>query len=545
MLVGDVNLSEVQARECVQDCAPPISGLPIQRAGGGLDHWQISSTMAGLSGDIMFTAGAAVKTTVVPIGKSFGYNAVRKDEHDTVSASLLVPCWAVKTGDAAAASGDGKCKECEEKGELRHAKPNFQYQQDEFSQVFQFCSKDCCEKFGSRQPRVPKLTPNAAADNAEEPLVPDRDRRETNPADASEARELDEQMREQQDEAWDTSPTIAEQLGRILFKKRMAEFQGQRVVYTASRDETCKALTALLGIRNAFLDRYHLPRRDKNGVPTRLESHMRTKILTGWEEEYHSQPDQKDLQVRDSWQETAAGRHKGRGKAKERKGGKQGGGASQPAAGGKGQAAAAKGKYGYGRASGKDALGAAGGKGQAAAAKGKYGYGGASGVEALGPNKDQVKQGKHSRWCRHLQREFGSKAIAEVIVFTGRVEPAYLDDLDENPPARVERDNRDRVDLRDRVISAKYRYRQGKALANREARGLLPHDDVERGLLDHYNSGRLRKEKNDAVLAYGHGKLVNDGGEELHIGGSTGGRPRRLMGTYVEPDLEAFRRGGL
>ena len=27
-------------------------------------------------------------------------DAVRKDAHDTVSASLVVPCWEVKTGDA-------------------------------------------------------------------------------------------------------------------------------------------------------------------------------------------------------------------------------------------------------------------------------------------------------------------------------------------------------------------------------------------------------------------------------------------------------------
>ena len=169
MLVGDVNLSEVQARECVQDCAPPISGLPIQRAGGGLDQWHVSSTAAGLSGDVMFTAGAAVKTTVVPIGKSFGYNAVRKDEHDTVSASLLVPCWAVKTGDA--------------------------------PQVAE-----------AQEP------PGDSADDAEVGFLGNWDFDVTNPGEASEARDLDEEMRGQQDEAWDESPATAEQLGRILFK---------------------------------------------------------------------------------------------------------------------------------------------------------------------------------------------------------------------------------------------------------------------------------------------------------------------------------------
>ena len=94
-----------------------------------------------------------------------------------------------------------------------------------------------------------------------------------------------------------------------------------------------------------------------------------------------------------------------------------------------------------------------------------------------------------------------------------------------------------------RVIKAKSRRKAGEYLQKKLNRGesdeftLL---DEEVNLLHDLHSGNLRREQNEAVIAFGHGKLVNDRGEELHIGGSTGGQTRRLMGTFIEPDLEAF-----
>ena len=64
--------------------------------------------------------------------------------------------------------------------------------------------------------------------------------------------------------------------------------------------------------------------------------------------------------------------------------------------------------------------------GSSESAKGKYGCGGADGQQPLGGNNNNVRRRKHSRWSCHLQREFGSKALAELIVFTGRVDVCHL-----------------------------------------------------------------------------------------------------------------------
>ena len=86
---------------------------------------------------------------------------------------------------------------------------------------------------------------------------------------------------------------------------------------------------------------------------------------------------------------------------------------------------------GKGKGKGK---GAEGNKGKGAGGKGgrdgvasqRAWTGGRDGNQAVGWNTKKVRSGKHSRWSRYLQTEFGSKAIAELIVFTGRVQVEYL-----------------------------------------------------------------------------------------------------------------------
>ena len=53
--------------------------------------------------------------------------------------------------------------------------------------------------------------------------------------------------------------------------------------------------------------------------------------------------------------------------------------------------------------------------------------------------------------------------------------------------------------------------------------------------------GTLLERTNEAISAYGHGKLRSPhGAEELEIGGSTGGLTRCLLDGYLEPDLASF-----
>ena len=55
-------------------------------------------------------------------------------------------------------------------------------------------------------------------------------------------------------------------------------------------------------------------------------------------------------------------------------------------------------------------------------------------------------------------------------------------------------------------------------------------------LLNHWDTGILRKELNEADAKLGHGRLRSAGGNYLDIGGSTGGGSRRIIDGWVPPD---------
>ena len=59
-------------------------------------------------------------------------------------------------------------------------------------------------------------------------------------------------------------------------------------------------------------------------------------------------------------------------------------------------------------------------------------------------------------------------------------------------------------------------------------------------LLDHWDTGILRKDLNEAVANLGHGRLRSAGGNYLDIGGSTGGGSRRIIDGWVPPDWRQF-----
>ena len=190
---------------------------------------------------------------------------------------------------------------------------------------------------------------------------------EPDPEDEEEAKRLDEELRQEhlslQEAATDTNPAAAQQLGKILFMGKTVTHDGQKYEYTATREESVTALLSLLRVRNAFLDKECIPHKDGDGNPTVLSEDQRTKLLTSWKESYHSSPRQIEMQIRDSWKASGSAQTA----ARKRK--RKGSGASQAAG----------------------AKGTRGGKGK-----------------EFGPNKNAVKTGKHSRWSRHLQREYGA-----------------------------------------------------------------------------------------------------------------------------------------
>ncbi len=69
---------------------------------------------------------------------------------------------------------------------------------------------------------------------------------------------------------------------------------------------------------------------------------------------------------------------------------------------------------------------------------------------------------------------------------------------------------------------------------------MSPH---EKQLLAEFTDGTLRQRGNDAILADGHGRLVDEGGRLLDIGGSSMGLTRRVLDGLSSQDGAAFLRG--
>ena len=59
-------------------------------------------------------------------------------------------------------------------------------------------------------------------------------------------------------------------------------------------------------------------------------------------------------------------------------------------------------------------------------------------------------------------------------------------------------------------------------------------------LLEDFRSGRLMRELNERKVAWGHGRLRDEAGGHMDIGGSTGGGSRRLIDGWVQPNWREF-----
>ena len=169
--------------------------------------------------------------------------------------------------------------------------------------------------------------------------------------------------------------------------------------------------------------------------------------------------------------------------------------------------------------------------------------------DAWGPNRQAVRSGKHSRFARHLQLVAGSKTMAELIIYTGRFDPEFLNKAHEaqdrngasQPVASADRQKA----LKKKAAQAKLDYRMTCMLRLRLDRRQVNYDDLERWEQENLlrlEDGSLLRHTNEAVAAYGHGTLRRDDGETIEIGGSTGGITRFLLDGYAEPDVDSFLR---
>ena len=132
-----------------------------------------------------------------------------------------------------------------------------------------------------------------------------------------------------------------------------------------------------------------------------------------------------------------------------------------------------------------------------------------------------VRQQKRKRWHRHLQRVCGTKAIWEVLAFSGRFDPGCLeqalrnetDDEIAESSAPDEASRRNNIRLHHETAEAVARYKEGLRLAwHREVQqngGTSNHvfTPLQLQVLEDLDSGLLERNRNAAIEALGHSQL--------------------------------------
>ena len=184
-------------------------------------------------------------------------------------------------------------------------------------------------------------------------------------------------------------------------------------------------------------------------------------------------------------------------------------------------------------------------------------------------NGKNVQAGKHSRWSRHTQKLGGTPAMWTLLSFTGRFDPDYLDQAicrgaKVGPRMPSERTSEQKQQIID-AQEARSRLRRGAMLERLQARltegnqakgtgkskgkvcGALKGRNPVRALrpgqlkvLQEYRSGELRRQANKLTKMSGHGRLLREDLSYVDIGGSTGGFVRTVLDDWEPPDLGEF-----
>ena len=122
------------------------------------------------------------------------------------------------------------------------------------------------------------------------------------------------------------------------------------------------------------------------------------------------------------------------------------------------------------------------------------------------------------------------------------------------PPARDAVSQEERHRLHHDKAEATARYNEGRRLARHRdelqrrgasqpaSHGQEVQTFTRRQLevLERWDSGELRNNRNSAIVALGHGRLRTARGDYLDIGGSTGGGSRRIIDGWQPPDWRHF-----
>ena len=335
ILCGDVNMQKEGGLAATQDCRSPCSGK--FSTNGKLCKWDCLSTEANRGGDIIFVSGAFAESYDVPVGFSYNDRGTRNDSHDAVAIHVSIPVRSMpRSATQPAASPRGASQPAA-------PPPATAGTGDSSSDVSD----------SSSSPEHPEPPEHSADyDPPEHPAH--------STADEETASALHATLRSVE-ESEECPPDLQEQLGRLLFAKRIVLIDGRRRSYVVETGEVMQAIRTLLQRRKLFLDQMSLPANHQ------LVDAERQKIMSEWREEFHQLTEQVEQQFRDSWKPLS--------------------GASQPGAQQKGKG---KGTGKYRRMPQKQ---------------------GKPLPSSFGPNKKQWRAGMHSRFARHQQLVGGTKQI--------------------------------------------------------------------------------------------------------------------------------------
>ena len=248
LLVGDCNLPKEAAEAATPLVRPPP--LTALQRDFNLRRWQVLSTDAQLSGDVMFVLGGFGEERTVPIGASFEDRGMRNDVHDAVGAQLMIPIGRIRSGGARPAT-DGASQPAVAAGDARPAAGGASQSADAASAAEQVPASGAPQAATAAAERALESEHPAGADRpaaggapqpaeaasaAEQAPASGAPQAATAAADEAESNatapnwsmdtslneavsELHDKLREVE-ESDDISPEVQKEVGKILFKKK-------------------------------------------------------------------------------------------------------------------------------------------------------------------------------------------------------------------------------------------------------------------------------------------------------------------------------------
>ena len=145
-----------------------------------------------------------------------------------------------------------------------------------------------------------------------------------------------------------------------------------------------------------------------------------------------------------------------------------------------------------------------------------------------------------------MQRRFGSKVLWEIISFTAKFSVEFLTEITRADVPEAAAQNADShrqckaraVTCRGRLRWAQHLDRKRQHLERLRQAGKIEHhtfSEQDQALLDDLDTGKLRREANEATKAFGHGRIQMADGTYVNAGSGSGGSARKILDGFIPP----------